>query len=159
MGARSRRKGARAELELAARLRVIWPAATRALGQARGDAGQDIDGVPGWWWQVSAGARPNIRAKMRQALEDMARVGAAAANAEPIVATRRDRDGWLVTMRLERFLELALIYESQRVTAPCAGACQGPAGEPGASPGPERTPERPGGRGTAPAAFSGAGKP
>ena len=121
MSGRSRRKGARAELEFAERLRAVWPAARRALGQARGDTGQDIDGTGGWWWQVSAGARPNIHNKMRQALGDMDDVGPTVATMEPVVATRRDRETWLVTMRLERFLELALVYESPRAPVPLVG--------------------------------------
>lgn len=107
----SRRKGADFEREIAERLRVLWPDARRGLGQARSGAdAPDVDGAP-WWVQCKHGARPNIPAAMRQAARD-----ATAAHDErpPVAITRANRGPVLVSMRLEEWLDVMGVWESQR---------------------------------------------
>lgn len=102
-GRGSRDKGKRGEREVATILREAMPAATIHRGwQAR--AGSDAPDViaPGLWCECKRSKKPNIRAALRQAHE---------ANGDrplvPIACTRADRDGWLVTLKLSDFANMA----------------------------------------------------
>ena len=96
MGAKSRRKGARGELEVVHLLRGLWHGVKRGLTQTRGGGDvADVEGSP-YWIEVKIGKRPNIVAAMAQALEARAERGDAR---PPVVFTRRDGEEWLVTMR------------------------------------------------------------
>lgn len=101
MGARSRRKGAAFEREVANALSSVWPAAERGLGQARDAKGlADVEGTP-FHVQCKHGARPNIIAALTQADVDRSAPG----DGRPaLVVTRRDRGETLVTMRLVDWL-------------------------------------------------------
>lgn len=96
---------------MAERLRHLWPDARRGLGQARtGAEAPDVDGSP-WWVQTKHGARPNIPAAMRQAARDAT---AAHDDRPPVAITRANRGPVLVTVRLEDWLDVMAVWESQR---------------------------------------------
>lgn len=103
-GARSRRKGASYERELANRWRDsgLYPDAERGIGQARsgGDV-PDVTGTP-WWVEAKCQARPNVFAALEQAEE------ATDGRAPIVVACRRvagapSKASTVVAMRLEVF--------------------------------------------------------
>jgi hypothetical protein len=102
-GARSRRKGANAERELAKRFAEAMPGADckRGIGQARsGSEVADVE-VPRFFVESKHGKRPNPRAALAQAIE------ACEANGNgktPIAVIRDDRKEPFVCMRLEDFL-------------------------------------------------------
>ena len=105
MGAMSRRKGVRGELEVAQLLRAKIPGldAQRSFHQARdGAEAADVDvGDLPLWIEVKRQARPNIGAALAQAVE--------ARKDRPVWAvafTRADRGDWLVTMNAPDFLDL-----------------------------------------------------
>lgn len=99
MSARSRRKGAGWERELAELLREVWPEAKRGIGQSRhGGECCDVEGTP-YWIEAKVGQQTNPRAAVRQA--------EAATDGRPVVAVCKDNappggkpDVWVV-MRLE----------------------------------------------------------
>jgi hypothetical protein len=99
VGKRSRTKGARGEREVVAILRAVWEGAKRGLAQTR--AGNDCADVEGAtiWPEVKIGARPNIHAAMAQATE-------ATDGRPPVAFTRRDGEGWLVTMKSEHWIDM-----------------------------------------------------
>jgi hypothetical protein len=105
MGAKSRRKGKRGEIEVAQLLRALIPGldAQRSYHQARegGDAPDvDVGDLP-LWLEVKLQARPNIGAAVKQAI--------AARGDRPVWAaafTRADRGEWLVTMTAEDWCDL-----------------------------------------------------
>jgi hypothetical protein len=102
-GARSRRKGANAERELAKRFAEAMPGADckRGIGQARsGSEVADVE-VPRFFVESKHGKRPNPRAALAQAIE------ACEANGNgktPIAVIRDDRKEPFVCMRLDDFL-------------------------------------------------------
>lgn len=105
-GLASRRKGAAGERAVAKELQRIWPEAKRGLGQARsGHEVSDVDGCP-YRIECKIGKRPDILGAVRQAKDDAAKSG----DKRPImVVSKRDREGWLVTVELSemtRLLEL-----------------------------------------------------
>lgn len=100
MGKASRDKGKRGEREVAALLRAVWAGAKRGITQSRaGSDSADVEGAS-IWPEVKLGARPNILAAMRQAIE-------ATDGRPPVVFTRRDRGEWMVTMRSEDWIGMA----------------------------------------------------
>ena len=106
MGAKSRRKGARGELELVAALLPIFPMARRGLGQTRGGQdGPDVEGCEPFWFESKRQKRPNILAALAQAIGDMGNANDPGMR-WPVAVTRRDRAEPLATMRLSDFLEL-----------------------------------------------------
>jgi hypothetical protein len=102
-GARSRRKGAQAERDLAKRFAEAMPGADckRGIGQARrGSEVADCE-VPRFFVESKHGKRPNPRAALAQCIE------AAEANGNgktPIAVIRDDRKEPFVCMRLDDFL-------------------------------------------------------
>ncbi len=102
-GRRSRRKGKAWERALVRRLQPFWPSARRGWWQARGgDVVPDIDQVP-YWIEATHSARPNIRAKMRQAVGYLQPGDPRL----PVVISKRDQEDALVTMRLDDWLLIA----------------------------------------------------
>ena len=111
VGRGSRRKGASGEREAAA----AWTEATgveweRTIGQSRRGGGEvpDIHSCRGprhpttrLHVEVKRGKRVSIHAAMAQAVED-----AEARRALPVVSSRRDRESWLVTVRLDDLMAL-----------------------------------------------------
>lgn len=122
MGARSRRKGAGFEREVAEHLRPVWPAAKRGLGQARDARGlADVEGTP-YHVQCKHGLQPNIVAALAQADRDRDAPG----DKRPaLVVTRRDRGDTLVTMRLGDFVQLARDASARPVCPSCVGDGKG----------------------------------
>lgn len=108
MGKMQREKGKRGERELAGILRDHGYDCRR--GQqfcgAAGDA--DVIGLPGIHIECKRVERLNLQEAMDQAGRD-AREGEL-----PAVFHRRDRSGWLVTMRLEDWIGLYREWEAGR---------------------------------------------
>lgn len=100
MAINSREKGRKGETELAKILRERGYEARR--GQqfcgANGDA--DVVGLPGYHIECKRVEKLNLEAAMEQSKRD-ARQGEI-----PIVAHRKNRHEWLVTLRLEDFLDI-----------------------------------------------------
>jgi hypothetical protein len=105
MGARSRRKGAQWERDVANRLAECYPRAIRGVGQAQADSPlADVEGTP-WWVECKVGQRPNIYAAIRQSEE--------ARDDRPyLVVARKNSPGGsapsvdTVTMSLDEFARL-----------------------------------------------------
>jgi hypothetical protein len=107
MGARSRRKGAAWEREVAAILREAMPGcdAKRGLGQARcAHEVADVD-VPGFWIECKRGKRISLTAALRQATEAREAAGATK-TAYALVVAKEDRTEPAIAMQLSDFLEL-----------------------------------------------------
>jgi len=111
MGARSRRKGASFEREVARLLEPAYPEAVRGIGQTRrGSDHADVEGTP-WWVECKVGQRPNIYAAVAQSVE--------AGDERPwLVVARKNSSGGgaasvdTVTMSVESFLRLVAPLES-----------------------------------------------
>jgi len=95
----SKRKGAAGERELSKFLRAHGFSEARRGQQYSGIEGEDVVGLPGYHVEVKRVERLNIHDAMNQSIRD-------ADNQIPIVAHRKNRTPWLVTMRAEDFLEL-----------------------------------------------------
>ena len=111
MSAYQRTKGHNFERWVARKLRSIFPNAKRGL-QTRGGTSEslDIEGTP-FAFELKVGAQPNIRAAMKQVQE-------ARPEGTPVVVSKRDREGVLVTMRFEDWLQLVgAVYGFQE--GPC----------------------------------------
>ena len=95
----SKRKGAAGERELSKFLRDHGFSEARRGQQYSGIEGEDVVGLPGYHVEVKRVERLNIHDAMNQSIRD-------ADNQIPIVAHRKNRTEWLVTMRAEDFLEM-----------------------------------------------------
>lgn len=94
----SRRKGNAGQLEVAKILgRLYCWAKSTAGSQSAGAVVPDVDGTP-WWIEVKRHAKVNWRPAYRQACGD-------ADGRLPMVAHRDDRGEWMVTLRLEHFVD------------------------------------------------------
>lgn len=87
----SREKGARGEVEFSKLCRKYGYSARRGQ-QYSGIEGEDVVGLPGIHCEVKRVERLNIHDAMAQAVRDCK-------SKIPIVAHRKNRTGWLVTMR------------------------------------------------------------
>ncbi len=108
MGKAQRDKGKRGERAAANLLRRTFPHLADSIRrgwQSRfgGKDEPDIMGLP-WHVEVKVGKSPNIPAAVKQALRD-------SKNGPILVMTKRDHEGWLVTMRYEDWEELARGHE------------------------------------------------
>ena len=94
----SRSKGARGERELANILKAHGYEARRGqqFSGANGDA--DVVGLPGYHIECKRTERLNLSAAMAQSVRD-ARDGET-----PVVVHKKNREEWLITMRLEDWL-------------------------------------------------------
>ena len=100
-------KGKAFELNVAHRLRAVFPDARRRGFQARGGhEGADLDCTPGWWVECGHGKRMDPVKKYQQAVEDCI---FAKSDDWPIAITKRDHGEILVTMRLEEWIKLVTI--------------------------------------------------
>lgn len=100
IGKSSREKGARGERELAKLLRDMYGYDTR-----RGYVfyrENDVLGLSGVHIEVKRVEKLNISNAMEQAVESAAR----RQDGVPTVFHRKDREGWLVTMRLEDWIDM-----------------------------------------------------
>lgn len=99
-GRAARNKGAAAERELAALIRDTW-----GYEVHRGKVfyhESDIVGLDGIHMEVKRQERLNIYEAIKQAIAEADK----RADGIPAVFHRRDREGWLVTMRLEDWIDL-----------------------------------------------------
>ena len=101
MGKRQQRKGADGERELAAILRDHGFDIQRGGSLSFGEV-LDLSGLPGVHIEVKRVERLNIMEAMAQAIRDSEDF----LDGAPTVFHRRNRCPWLVTMRLEDWLEL-----------------------------------------------------
>ena len=101
MGKASQRKGRRGEIELSEKLREYGYAA--APGEALSFGGvPDVTGLPGVHIECKRAQALNLTAALEQARKDAERFR----DGVPAVFHRRNREGWVVSMRLCDWLEL-----------------------------------------------------
>lgn len=96
----SKAKGSAGERELCAYLTARgFPAHRNDQRYVGGIGNPDVDaeGLEGYHFEVKRVERLNVPEAMRQAIHD-------AAGRVPVVAHRRNREQWLITMRLDDFL-------------------------------------------------------
>jgi len=109
LGRSQQRKGRAGEIELAHILQShgfdIDPGRAQSFG-----AVPDISGLPGVHAEIKRVERLNISQAMAQAVRDAERFQDGA----PTVFHRRNREPWLVTMRLPDWLELYSAAEHQK---------------------------------------------
>lgn len=101
MGAKSQRKGRDGELELCRILQGHGYPVEPGKAQSYGEV-PDLFGLPGVHIECKRVERLNVPEAMSQAERDAQRFGDGA----PAVFHRRSRSPWLVTMKLEDWLEL-----------------------------------------------------
>lgn len=101
MGASSQRKGADGERELAAKLREYGYEIERGGSLSFGEV-PDLVGLPGVHIECKRVERLNVPAAMQQAVKDSQRFR----DGMPALFHRRNRQPWLVTIRLEDFMQL-----------------------------------------------------
>ena len=101
MGSKSQRKGASGERELAAILRERGYDCRRGGSLSFGEI-PDVVGLPGIHMEVKRVEKLNVVEAMEQAIRDSQRMR----DGVPALFHRRNRKPWLVTMRLEDWLEL-----------------------------------------------------
>jgi hypothetical protein len=107
MSATERRKGAKAELEIAELLRDHWPKARRTSdGRDQHARGDIAHGPPGVHLEVKRQERLNVPAAVAQAERD------ASPGDIPVVAHRPSRSGWMATLPLCDLLELLALREA-----------------------------------------------
>lgn len=94
----SRQKGARGERELAELLRSYGYEARRGQQYSGANGDADVTGVDGFHIECKRVEQLNIYKAMEQSERD-AREGEI-----PIVCHRKDRKGWLVTIRFDDFM-------------------------------------------------------
>ena len=101
MGISSQRKGADGERELAAVLREYGYDMERGGSLSFGEV-PDLVGLPGVHIEVKRVERLNVPEAMQQAVKDSQRFR----DGMPALFHRRNRQPWLVTIRLEDFMQL-----------------------------------------------------
>ena len=101
MGITSQRKGRTGERELAEIFRSVGIPATPGRPVSYG-AEPDIVGVPGIHPEVKRVERLNVSEAMKQAIQDSERFG----DGVPCLFHRKNREPWLVTMRLSDWLQM-----------------------------------------------------
>ena len=104
----SKQKGGRGEREWAAFCREHgFTEARRGQQFAGGIDSPDVVGIPGVHQEVKRVESLNIHKAMEQAIRD------SEGKAVPIVAHRRNREEWLVTMRAEDFMEMCKEWQKR----------------------------------------------
>ena len=101
MGKTSQRKGAEGERELAALLRDYGFDTQRGGSLSFGEV-PDLTGLPGVHIECKRVERLNVPEAMQQAIRDAERFQ----DGVPALFHRRNRQPWLVTLRLEDFMKL-----------------------------------------------------
>lgn len=104
----SRQKGKRGELEWARVCRENGYDCRRSQQYAGANGDADVVGLPGVHIEVKRVERLDLDAAMSQSMRD------AKEGEMPIVAHRKNRGGWLVTMPAERWFELYREWEAGR---------------------------------------------
>ena len=100
MSASQQRKGRAGEVELSNILNSYGIPARPGRAMSYGTE-PDVVGVPGIHVECKRVERLNVSMAMRQAVRDAAVFGG-----KPTLFHRRNREGWLVTMRLSDWIEL-----------------------------------------------------
>lgn len=95
----SRNKGATGERELANFLKAHGYEARRGQQYSGANGDADVVGMTGYHIECKRVERLNIDTAMEQSIRD------ARENEIPVVCHRKNRKEWLITMRLEDFLE------------------------------------------------------
>lgn len=110
LGAKSRRKGAVGEREVAVLLRRSFPDARRRSSgeESQVERGRDLSGVPGFCVQVCRAVRPPIERKLVEAQK------VRAAGELAVAFTRSDRGMWLATMAIHDWLAAIDLYRQAR---------------------------------------------
>ena len=101
MGKASQRKGAAGERELAGKLREYGFDIRRGGSLSLGEV-PDLVGLPGVHIECKRVERLNVPEAMQQAITDSERF----ADGIPALFHRRNRQPWMVTLRLEDFMAL-----------------------------------------------------
>lgn len=101
MGAKSQSKGASGELELCKIFREHGYDCSRGGALSFGEV-PDVSGLPGIHIEVKRAERLNVQEAMEQSIRDAERMR----DGVPALFHRRNRKPWLVTMRLDDWLEL-----------------------------------------------------
>ena len=101
MGTTSQRKGRAGELELAKELQRLGYNVHAGKPRSYGSE-PDLTGLPGVHIECKRNERLNVPEAMAQAVRDAERFQDGA----PTVFHRRNRSGWLVTQRLEDWMEM-----------------------------------------------------
>ena len=109
MGRSQQRKGRAGELELSRLLQEYGCNVQPGRAQSYGDV-PDVSGLPGVHAEVKRVERLNISQAMAQAVRDAEHFQDGA----PTVFHRRNREPWLVTMRLPDWLELYSAAKHQK---------------------------------------------
>ena len=104
----SRRKGKRGELELCRKLREYGYSCSRSVQYCGANGDADVVGLPGIHIECKRVERLNLAEAMHQAERD-ARPGEL-----PAVFHRRNGEPWLVTMPLEKWIEIYREWEAGR---------------------------------------------
>lgn len=113
MGAKSQRKGAVGELELARIFREHGYDCARGGSLSFGEV-PDLTGLPGIHVECKRVERLNVQEAMDQAIRDSERMQ----DGMPTLFHRRNRKQWLVTMRLEDWLSLYAQDDIRRFHSP-----------------------------------------
>lgn len=100
-GSRSQRKGADGERELKARLQEYGYQIERGGSMTFGNV-PDLTGLPGVHIECKRVERLNVPEAMQQAIRDAERFH----DGTPVLFHRRSRSPWLVTLRMEDFMQL-----------------------------------------------------
>ena len=114
-GRKSQRKGADGERELAALLREYGYPVERGGSLSFGEV-PDVTGLPGVHIEVKRVERLNVPEAMKQAVRDAEKFHDGA----PTLFHRRNREPWLVTMRLSDWLEMYQKVPHKKGTAEAA---------------------------------------
>ena len=101
MGKSSQRKGANGEKELAGILQQYGYQVERGGSETYGTI-PDLTGLPGVHAEVKRVEHLNLHEAMKQSIRDAERFR----DGMPTVFHRRNREGWLVTQRLEDWMQL-----------------------------------------------------
>ena len=114
----SKQKGSRGERELASLCREEGYDSARRGQQFKGGCDSpDVKGLPGIHVEVKRVERLNIHEAMQQSIRD------AEGRAVPIVAHRRNRDKWMITMQASDWFSLYREWEAgQALTGVTSGS-------------------------------------
>lgn len=109
MAINSKRKGKTGELELSHKLQAFGYDTRRSVQyNGKADDGKaDLVNLPGIHIECKRVERLNVSEAMAQAIKE------AKGEEFPTVFHRKNREGWLVTMRLEDFMEIYKAWEAE----------------------------------------------
>lgn len=114
MGKASREKGKRGERELAALLREYGYNSKRGQQFCGLEGNADVVGLPGIHMECKRVEKLNLSGAVKQAVRDCSAISPAEGKKPklPAVFHRKNREEWLVTMRLDDFIQIYREYES-----------------------------------------------